>query len=53
MTDLLVKKEGHLLEICFNRPKKRNSLTPEMLLKLADTLKSYAESSQTIISWGH
>ncbi len=56
MTDLLIKQDEHLLEICFNRPEKKNSLTPEMLLELAATLNRYAESSQTMIliirGWG-
>jgi len=40
---LLVQKEGNICTLTINRPEKRNSLNPEILLKIGDTLKSLKE----------
>ena len=37
-SDLLISTENNILSIIFNRPEKRNLLTPQMLDKLRDTL---------------
>jgi enoyl-CoA hydratase len=35
---LLVEKEDHICTLTINRPEKRNSLNPEILLQLGDVL---------------
>jgi enoyl-CoA hydratase/carnithine racemase len=40
---LLVHKEGNICTLTINRPEKRNSLNPEILLQLGDTLNSMKE----------
>ncbi len=49
MDDLLIRCENHILDICINRPDKRNSLTPEMLHLLARTLDEYGSREQAQI----
>lgn len=36
MSDLLVEKRGAILIVTFNRPEKKNAVTPEMVVRLAD-----------------
>lgn len=36
MSDLLVEKRGRILTVTFNRPAKKNAITPEMVVGLAD-----------------
>ena len=43
---LLVQKEENICTLTINRPEKRNSLNPELLLRLGDTLYSLKEESQ-------
>jgi len=44
---LLVEKEGNICTLTINRPEKRNSMNPEILLRLGDTLNSLREDSET------
>ncbi len=44
---LLVQKEGHICTLVINRPEKRNSVNPEILLKLGDTLNSLKDDGET------
>ena len=39
MSDLLVEKKGFILLVTFNRPAKKNSVTPEMVVGLANAWK--------------
>ena len=43
---LLVHKEGGICTLTINRPEKRNSLNPEVLLRLGDTLNSLKEEGE-------
>jgi len=43
---LLVQKEGNICTLTINRPEKRNSLNPEILLQLGDTLNSLKEEGE-------
>jgi enoyl-CoA hydratase/carnithine racemase len=43
---LLIQKEGNICTLTINRPERRNSLNPEMLLKLGDTLNALKEESE-------
>ena len=43
---LLVQKEGNICTLTINRPEKRNSLNPEILLQLGDTLSSLKEENE-------
>lgn len=58
MTDnnecLLIEKEGYVCTLILNRPEKRNSLSPELLVRLTDTLKvlSKDDNIRTIIIRG-
>src|SRR5436305_1614526 len=36
MTDLLVERDGHVLTLTMNRPERKNALSPEMLVMMAD-----------------
>lgn len=40
---LLVEKEGNICTLTINRPDKRNSLNPEILIRLGDTLNALKE----------
>jgi enoyl-CoA hydratase len=40
---LLVQKEGSICTLTINRPERRNSMNPEILLQLGDTLNSLKE----------
>lgn len=44
---LLVQKSGYVCTLVLNRPEKRNSLSPELLVRLRDTLSSLAETDDT------
>ncbi|MCJ7743502.1 MAG: enoyl-CoA hydratase/isomerase family protein, partial [Dehalococcoidales bacterium] len=43
---LLVQKEGNICTLTINRPDKRNSMNPEILLQLGDTLNSLKEEGE-------
>jgi enoyl-CoA hydratase/carnithine racemase len=43
---LLVQKEGNICTLTINRPERRNSLNPEILLKLGDTLNALKEEGE-------
>jgi enoyl-CoA hydratase len=43
---LLVQKEGNICTLTINRPEKRNSMNPEILLQLGDTLDSLKEEGE-------
>ncbi|MFC1864664.1 enoyl-CoA hydratase/isomerase family protein [Chloroflexota bacterium] len=43
---LLVQKEGNICTLTINRPDRRNSLNPEVLLQLGDTLNSLKEEGE-------
>jgi enoyl-CoA hydratase/carnithine racemase len=43
---ILVEKTGFVCTLALNRPEKRNSLTPEMLLKIAQHLKDLAKEDK-------
>ncbi len=43
---LIVEKKGRVCTVTFNRPEKRNALTPLMLFQLADLLKSIQEEGE-------
>ena len=43
---LLVQKEGSICTLTINRPERRNSLNPEILLRLGDTLNSLKEEGE-------
>jgi len=49
LDDLLIRSDEHILDICINRPDKRNSLTPEMLHLLAETLDEVGSRDETQI----
>lgn len=40
---LLYEKRGHIAHITFNRPEVRNALSPEMICRLADAWKDFAD----------
>jgi len=42
---LLVKTEGYIATLKFNRPEKRNSLTPDILIKIYETLEEFAKGN--------
>ncbi len=42
--DLLLDRSGHVLSLTINRPDKLNSLSPEIMLRLGDTLTELAAS---------
>ncbi len=46
--ELLVRREGALCTLILNRPEKRNLLTPEALLKVAETLKALASEGSVL-----
>jgi enoyl-CoA hydratase len=43
---LLVQKEGNICTLTINRPERRNSMNPEILLQIADTLNSLKEEGE-------
>jgi len=43
---LLVQKEGNICTLTINRPDKRNSMNPEILLQLGDALNSLKEEGE-------
>lgn len=43
---LLVKTDGHMATLVFNRPEKRNSLTPDTLIKIYETLSRFSEGNE-------
>ncbi len=43
MPDLLYEKRDGVAIITFNRPERRNALSPEMLIRLADAWKDYRD----------
>jgi enoyl-CoA hydratase/carnithine racemase len=44
--DLLSEQRGHVGVITFNRPRRRNALTPAMLLEIHETLGSWAKAGE-------
>ena len=44
--NILVEKDGHILLIGINRPDKRNSLTPEMMVDLANALTMLSDDAE-------
>src|SRR5688572_24150097 len=46
MSDLLVEKRGHVLVVTFNRPEKKNSVTPEMVVRLAETWTAFRDDDE-------
>lgn len=42
---LLVERQGHILVCTMNRPERRNALSPEMLVRLADAWKELDEDA--------
>ncbi|HEY91026.1 MAG TPA: enoyl-CoA hydratase [Dehalococcoidia bacterium] len=44
---ILVEKQGNICTLTINRPEKRNSVNPETLLQLGDTLNSLKEDGET------
>ena len=51
---ILVEKKGFVTTLVLNRPDKRNSLTPEMLLRIAQYLKEFTndDSIRTVVIRG-
>ncbi len=45
MPDLLVKRHGAILEVTFNRPAKKNAVTAEMVVALADAWKQLRDDA--------
>src|SRR5579884_570298 len=43
MTDLLVERDGHVLTLTMNRPERKNALSPEMLVMMADCWQELEE----------
>ncbi len=41
---LQVQKDGYICTLTLNRPEKRNSLSPELLIQLKETLDTFAEN---------
>jgi enoyl-CoA hydratase len=46
MADLLTEKRGHVFVVTFNRPAKKNAVTPEMVVRLADAWKAFREDDE-------
>jgi len=44
---VLVQREGNVCTLTINRPEKRNSLNPELLLQLGDTLNALRDDGET------
>ncbi|MFH2129830.1 MAG: enoyl-CoA hydratase-related protein [bacterium] len=44
---LLVEQSGYICTLVLNRPEKRNSLSPELLIKLSETLETLAKDDAT------
>ncbi len=44
---ILLEKQGNICTLTINRPEKRNSVNPETLLQLGDTLNSLREDDET------
>jgi enoyl-CoA hydratase len=42
---LLIKTDGHIATLTFNRPEKRNSLTPDILIQIYESLSKFSEGS--------
>ncbi len=43
---LLIEKKGYVMTLTLNRPEKRNSLSPELLFRMAETLDTFARDDQ-------
>ncbi len=43
---LLIEKKEHIRTLILNRPEKRNSLTPDLLIKLTETLEEFAKDDE-------
>jgi enoyl-CoA hydratase len=43
MTDLLYEKRNHVAILTFNRPERRNALSPETMVRLADAWKDFRD----------
>jgi len=46
VSNILVERDGHVLLIGINRPDKRNSLTPEMMVDLANALTTLSDDPE-------
>ena len=46
MSDLLAEKRGHVFVVTFNRPAKKNAVTPEMVVRLADAWKTFRDDDE-------
>jgi len=46
MSDLLVEKQGHVLNVTFNRPQKKNSVTPEMVVLLSRAWEQFRDDDE-------
>jgi len=44
---LLVQKSNYVCTLTLNRPEKRNSLTPELLIRLSETLQTLSQIDET------
>lgn len=44
---LLVQKSNYVCTLILNRPQKRNALSPELLIKLTETLQSLSKNDET------
>src|SRR2546430_15064849 len=43
MPDLLVERDGHVLTLTMNRPERKNALSPEMLVMMADAWQEFED----------
>jgi enoyl-CoA hydratase len=46
MSDLLVEKRGTILAVTFNRPAKKNAITPEMVVRLAEAWTAFRDDDE-------
>jgi enoyl-CoA hydratase len=46
MSDLLVERRGAILQVTFNRPDKKNAVTPEMVVRLAEAWKQLRDDAE-------
>ena len=46
MSDLLVERRGAILQITFNRPDKKNAVTPEIVVRLAEAWKRLRDDAE-------
>jgi len=46
MSNLLVEQHGAILQITFNRPDKKNAVTPEMVVQLAEAWRRFRDDAE-------